>query len=134
MSTSHSLHYDETSNSTQFAWTLCRMYTTVYQDDQIGPKLGHWVRLAPNGTNPGLFQSIFNEFWSGKVPDLFHFGPIWSTLRIIWHRVCKSTVTGKFEQLVSNYTIIFTCFLFFRMTRLFLRHSSRLKEKTTHIR
>ena len=50
----------------------------------VAPK---WVRLAPNGTNPGLFQIRFQciwrrgakctEMWSEKVPDLSdltHFG------------------------------------------------------------
>ena len=43
-----------------------------------------WVRLAPNGTNPGLFQIRFQciwrgganctEIWSEKVPDLSQLG------------------------------------------------------------
>ena len=53
----------------------------------LAPK---WVRLAQNGTNPGLFQIRFQciwrpgakctEIWSEKSPDLSHFGPIWPTL------------------------------------------------------
>ena len=53
----------------------------------LAPK---WVRLAPNGTNPGLFQIRFQciwrrgakctEIWSEKAPDLSHFEPIWPTL------------------------------------------------------
>ena len=48
-----------------------------------------WVRLAPNGTNPGLFQIRFQCIWRGtlnalnliwKAPDLSHFRPIWPTL------------------------------------------------------
>ena len=53
----------------------------------LAPK---WVRLAPNGTNPGLFQIRFQciwrprvkctEIWSEKAPDLSHLEPIWPTL------------------------------------------------------
>ena len=53
----------------------------------FGPK---WIWLAPNGTNPGLFQIRFQciwrprakctEIWSEKAPDLSHLGPIWHTL------------------------------------------------------
>ena len=49
-----------------------------------------WFRLAPNGTNPGLFQIRFQcilrprakctEIWSENTPDLSHLGPIWPTL------------------------------------------------------
>ena len=49
-----------------------------------------WVRLAPNGTNPRLFQIRFQyilvsrpkctEIWSEKVSDLSHLGPIWPIL------------------------------------------------------
>ena len=43
------------------------------------------VRLAPNGTNLGLFKISFSTFWhpawtenwSLKVPDLSHLVPIW---------------------------------------------------------
>ena len=44
-----------------------------------------WVRLAQNGTNPGLFQIRFQciwrggakctDIWSEKAPDLSHLGP-----------------------------------------------------------
>ena len=47
----------------------------------LAPK---WVRLAPNGSNPGLFQIRFQciwrggakctEIWSEKAPDLSHLG------------------------------------------------------------
>ena len=53
----------------------------------LAPK---WVKLATNGTNPGLFQIWFQciwrpcakctEIWSGKTPYLSHLRPIWPTL------------------------------------------------------
>ena len=58
----------------------------------LAPK---WVRLATNGTNPGLFQisrgAKCTEFWSEKAPVLSHLGPIWTTLEpnlpslSVWH-------------------------------------------------
>ena len=40
-----------------------------------------WVRLAPNGTNQGLFKISFSTFWlCEKVQDLSHLGPIGSNL------------------------------------------------------
>ena len=59
-----------------------------------GPK---WVRLAPNGTNPGLFQIRFSTFWLGELnliwtsPGFLPFGPksdipVWSTFPAIWHK------------------------------------------------
>ena len=43
----------------------------------LGPK---YVRLNPNGTNPGSESLKYTEMWSENVPDLSHFGPIWTIL------------------------------------------------------
>ena len=64
------------------------MCITIPEMVGLAPK---WVRLAPNGTNPGLFQIRFQciwrgcakctEIWSQKAPDLSHLGAIWTTLK-----------------------------------------------------
>ena len=77
------------------------------------------VRLAPNGTKPGLFQirgAKCTEIWSEKAPDLSHLGPIWPTLEpnlpsLVWlewfkrlfmscscldKSVCFPSLIGKF--------------------------------------
>ena len=40
-------------------------------------KVGQMVRLAPNGTNPGLIQIRFQYIWFEKIPNsiLFHLCP-----------------------------------------------------------
>ena len=52
-----------------------------------------WVRLAPIGINPGLFQirfqCIWRPRWSKKVPDMSHLGqaePLWGQNRLPWCR------------------------------------------------
>ena len=63
----------------------------------LSPK---WVRLSPNGTNPGLFQIRFQciwrvgakctEIWSEKAPDLSHLGPIWPNLEPNLPSLCST--------------------------------------------
>ena len=56
---------------------------TYHRDGWFG---SNWVRLAPNGTNPGLFQIIFQCIWRRGQSDLKKtricpiWGPIWPTL------------------------------------------------------
>ena len=56
-----------------------------------GPDLDQkCVRIAPNGTNPGLFPHQISvhfgaalkctKIWYEKIPDLSHLGPIWPIL------------------------------------------------------
>ena len=67
------------------------------------------VRLAPNGTNPWLFQRWapkFTEIWSEKIPDLSHLGPFWTAL------VCVTVSENTGEM--------FVCLLHVHKIKLFL--------------
>ena len=83
------------------------------------------VRLAPNGTNPGLFQIRFQciwrrgakctEIWSEKAPDLSHLGPIWPALEpnlpslVLGACLCTAFLGWRYTSLgILVYTLNFT--------------------------
>ena len=67
----------------------------------LGPK---WVRLAPNGTNSGLFQIRFQpkctEILFEKVPDFSHTEPIWPSLSPNFSPLFSQPRTSKTVDLV----------------------------------
>merc|ERR1719237_621921 len=64
MSTSHSLHYDETSNSTQCTLWYIRL-------TKLGRIVHRWDKF---GTFSGQISVNFGSMRSAKVPGLFYLG------------------------------------------------------------
>ena len=58
----------------------CRPRSSLILQLNRGAIFGH--NVAPNGTNPRIFQVKFQYIlaFSKRVPDLSHFWPIWPTL------------------------------------------------------
>ena len=67
-----------------------RTVTAMFEQPVMVGLAPKWVRLAPNGTNPGLFQIRFQCIWRPGQSD-----PLWSQTYHPWLELYEATKSNN---------------------------------------